>query len=281
LSLRLERVAHAKLLLTKADSLMKVTLLARRSVLCLAVLLTPGLAAAGGNEFPADGTRNLGRGGTGLTRADDPNVMVRNPALLADLWTSMASSGVHLVLAGSCFQATGSYGWNVRNAGVVRFGDGPLVTNVSGATTPDGQPLPDLGNEAFPKVCYQGPSPMVVPAIGLALKLGPQWGLGIGFFPPESAALGQWGSRDGTVHTPDGLRPSPTRWLQAHLNSSYVSALAALGYRPLDWLRVGVGLQCAWMSMPAICSFLALWRRCRRIRSRPWTLRSGFAGRIA
>lgn len=218
--------------------------LARRLVL-LWVMLVPSVAAAGGNEFPAGGTRNLGRGGTGLTRADDPNVMVRNPALLADLWTSMASTGVHLLLADSCFQATGSYGWNVQNAGVVNFGDGPLVTNVSGARGSDGEALPDLGNQAFPKVCYRGPSPMVVPAIGLALKLAPDLGLGFGFFPPESASLGQWGNRDGTIDTANGLRPSPTRWFQAHQNSSYVSALVALGYRPLDWLRVGVGLQWA------------------------------------
>src|ERR1700761_804275 len=75
------------------------------SLLCwavLAVALALGHAAAGGNEFPAGGTRNLGRGGTGMTRADDPNVMVRNPALLADLWTSMAYSGFHLLIADSC-----------------------------------------------------------------------------------------------------------------------------------------------------------------------------------
>ena len=149
----------------------------------LAVLaLLPSPAAAGGNEFPAGGTRNLGRGGSGFTRADDPNVMVRNPALLADLWSNMALTGVHLLLPDSCFQATGNYGWNVKNQGVVNFGDGPLVSNVMGATQPDGTPLPNLGSEPYPKVCYNGPLP-ILPTIAVTLKLGPNWGIGLGFFP--------------------------------------------------------------------------------------------------
>src|SRR5262245_61137517 len=126
-----------------------------RLCLVLAVVaLLPSSAAAGGNEFPAGGTRNLGRGGSGFTRADDPNVMVRNPTLLADVWSNMALTGVHLLLPDSCFQATGNYGWNVKNEGVVNFGDGPLVTNVTGAREPDGTPLPNLASEPYPKVCY-------------------------------------------------------------------------------------------------------------------------------
>ena len=218
--------------------------LTRLCLLSTVVFLSPRLAAAGGNEFPAGGTRNLGRGGSGFTRADDPNVMVRNPALLADLWTGMAYSGVHLLLPDACFQATGNYGWNVRNEGVVNFGDGPLVTNVSGATQLDGTPLPDLAAEPYPNVCYSGPLP-ILPTLAVTLKLGPQWGIGLGFFPPDTAALGQWGNRDGTVATAEGLRPSPTRFFRAHLNTSYFSGLGAIGYRPLNWLRVGVGLQWA------------------------------------
>lgn len=225
-------------------------ILTRLCLVSACVALSPSLAAAGGNEFPAGGTRNLGRGGSGFTRADDPHVMVRNPALLADLWSSMALTGVHLLLPDSCFQATGNYGWNVKNEGVVNFGDGPLVSNVAGARTPDGMPLPDLASQPYPNVCYSGPLP-ILPTIAVTLKLGPDWGIGLGFFPPDTAALAQWGNRDGTIATPEGLRPSPTRWFRGHLNTSYFSGLAAIGYRPLSWLRVGVGFQWALLAYSA------------------------------
>jgi hypothetical protein len=217
-----------------------------RVCLISAVLaLAPQPAAAGSSEFPASGTRNFGRGGTGLTRADDPSVMLRNPALLADLWEDMAYTGVHILLPKSCFQATGNYGWSSTDIDdAANFGHGPALVNVANAKTPDGTPLPNIRDEAFPKVCYDGPVP-ILPNIGLTMKLADDLGVGLGFFPPDNAALSQWGNRDGTVDTPNGLRPSPTRWFRSHLNTSYFSALGAVGYRPLSWLRVGFGFQWA------------------------------------
>lgn len=219
-------------------------ILTRLCLVSAVVALLPHRAAAGGSEFPAGGTRNLGRGASGFARADDPSVMVRNPALLADLWTDMAYTGLHVLLPDACFQATGNYGWKVEGDDLVDFGAGPLLTNVSNATTVDGMPLPDLKGEAYPEVCYGGPLP-VLPNVALTMKLAPNLGVGIGFFPPDTAALAQWGNRDGTVNTAQGLRPSPTRWFRAHLNTSYFSALGAVGYRPLHWLRIGVGFQWA------------------------------------
>jgi hypothetical protein len=219
-------------------------ILTRLCLVSAVLALSPKPAAAGGSEFPAGGTRNLGRGGSGFTRADDPSLMLRNPALLADLWTDMAYTGVHVLVPDSCFQATGNYGWKSSGEDLVNFGDGPLLGNVSGAKRPDGTALPDLRNEAYPEVCYRGPLP-VLPNVALTMKLAPNWGVGLGFFPPDTAALSQWGNRDGTVDTPNGLRPSPTRWFRAHLNTSYFSALGAIGYRPVSWLRVGFGFQWA------------------------------------
>jgi hypothetical protein len=218
------------------------------TLLCLAsavLTFSPQLAAAGGSEFPASGTRNLGRGGSGFTRADDPTVMLRNPALLADLWEDMAYTGLHLLLPDSCFQATGSYRWGSQGPDNADFGRGPvLVSAPPGALGPNGEPLPDVRNEAFPNVCYNGPRPML-PNIGLTMKLASNLGIGLGFFPPDTAALSQFGNRDGTVDTDLGRRPSPTRWFRSHLNTSYFSALGAVGWRPVDWLRVGFGFQWA------------------------------------
>jgi hypothetical protein len=130
--------------------------------LCMAwcvVVLSPGLAAAGGIEFPAGGTRNLGRGGSGLTRPDDPTVMLRNPALLADLWEDMAYTGANIVVPRACFQATGSYRWGASGEDNANFGDGPvLVSAPPGSTKPDGTPLPNLLDEPFPTSVTTGPS---------------------------------------------------------------------------------------------------------------------------
>jgi hypothetical protein len=212
-------------------------------VVWFVVVTLPGLAAAGGSEFPASGTRNLGRGGSGLTRPDDPNVMLRNPALLADLSEDMAYTGANLILPRACFQATGSYRWGASGEDNANFGDGPvLVSAPPGSTTPDGTPLPNLLDEPFPNVCYNGPLP-VLPTLALTMKLAPNVGVGLGFFPPDTGALAQWGDREGTMDTAIGKRPSPARWFGAHRNVSYFSALGALGWRPTRWLALGAGFQ--------------------------------------
>jgi hypothetical protein len=209
------------------------------------LLAAPSLALAGGTEFPANGTRGLGRGGANLARADDPFVMVTNPALLADLWDDQAMLGAHLLIADSCFQPTGYYGWGATDNDVAVFGEDeqPLFLQAEdGDTTLDGVPLVGYEKEAYPEVCYQGPAP-ILPFVGLAMKLDDDLGIGVGFFPPEIASLRQFGNADGTVDTPNGLRPSPLRFAGSHLNASYFSALGAIGYRPADWIRVGFGFQ--------------------------------------
>jgi hypothetical protein len=217
------------------------------SAILLAISAVPVPAAAGGAEFPAGGARGIGRGSANFARADDPSVMVRNPALLADLWNDMALAGANVLLADSCFQATGTYGnpfgYRLQDDDVVNFGDGDVFINPPpGATDLDGKALPRVQDEVLPNVCYSGPVP-ILPHIGLSMKLSPRLGIGLGFFPPDLAALNQFGNRDGTVETPAGLRSSPTRWFRAHQNTSYFSALGAVGYRLADWLTIGAGFQ--------------------------------------
>lgn len=157
----------------------------------LASTALPQLVHAGGPEFPAGGTRALGRGGAGFARADDPSLMFHNPALLADLWDDQAMLGAHFVLADSCMQPTGAYGWNVSNADVSDFGDGPVYLQaVAGDTDLNGKPLKGYGEDPFPKVCSQGAMPFL-PQVGLSMKLAPNVGVGIGFFPPDNAGLNQ------------------------------------------------------------------------------------------
>jgi hypothetical protein len=208
------------------------------------VVVLPQRAAAGGTEFPADGTRNLGRGGAGMARADDPYVMIRNPARLADLWDDQAMLGAHFLMADSCFQPTGAY--SIGSTGVasaIQVGNETLVLNTpAGATDLNGQPLNTFMTEPYPEVCFEGPMPFL-PHLALTMKPTSDLGVGLGFFPPDNAALNQWGNRDGTVDTANGLRPNPLRYYRSHLNTSYFSVLGAVGYRISDFIRIGFGFQ--------------------------------------
>jgi hypothetical protein len=203
----------------------------------------PGRASAGGTEFPGGGARSLGRGGAALARADDPALMTRNPALLADLWDDQALLGASLLLVDSCFRPSGGYGAGNIGVDVSRFG-GEIITQrlPAGSTHLDGRPLTNYQEEPFPTICYEGPAPFL-PHLALSAKLAPDLGVGIGFFPPDNASLNQFGNRDGSVDTPNGPRPNPLRAIRAHLNASYFSVLGAVGYRLADWVRIGVGFQ--------------------------------------
>lgn len=229
------------------------------------LVLWPDVAAAGGGEFPADGTRGLGRGGTGFTRADDPTVMLRNPALLADLWDDQAMLSSHLLLQDSCFHPYGVYGWDLGGAqanasdgsgqqtvSVVDLGDGTTLvrdpTDASGnavVATDDstGAPVgPGFSDERFAEVCFEGPNTFL-PSAALTMKLADNVGIGLGFMPPETHALPQFGNTDGTVETGNGLRPAETRYFSSNRQVSYLSFLGAVGWRPTSWLRIGAGFQ--------------------------------------
>jgi hypothetical protein len=208
-----------------------------------ATIALPQSAHAGGPEFPAGGTRSLGRGAAAFARADDPSVMFRNPALLADLWDDQAMLGAHFLIEDACMRPTGAYGWNVAQPDVSDFGDGPIYLQAPpGARDLAGNPISGYADEPFPIVCSQGAMPFL-PQIGLSMKLAPNLGVGIGFFPPDNAALNQWGNRDGTVDTKNGKRPNPLRYYDSHLNTTFFSILSAVGWRPLDWISIGAGFQ--------------------------------------
>ena len=211
----------------------------------LIAALVPRPVHAGGPEFPADGALGLGRGGARAARADNPSIMQRNPAGLALLWDDQATLGVNIAIVDACFLPTGGYAWGLQSMGRAAYdlGQGPVYPFAApGDTYTNGQPLVGFANEPYPKVCYQGPAPKL-PYLALTKKLSNDLGVGIGFFPPDSASLFQWGNRDGTVDTPTGRRPNPLRYLRSHQNVSYFSALGAVGYRLMPWLSLGLGFQ--------------------------------------
>jgi long-subunit fatty acid transport protein len=210
----------------------------------LLATVAPQRAHAGGGEFPAGGTRSLGRGAAALARADDPSVMIDNPALLADLWQDQALLGAHLALLRSCFRPTGAYGVGATPSDdVSNFGDGPIYLEAGeGDTDLRGRPLERYADQPFPRECYDGPAPFL-PQLALTVKASDRLGLGLGFFPPDSPRLPQLGRRDGTLDTPRGRRPDPVRYLQSNETVSFFTLLAAAGYRLGPALSIGLGLR--------------------------------------
>jgi len=209
----------------------------------LVAALVPTTVQAGGSEFPADGTRGLGRGGARMARADDPSIMTRNPALLAHLWDDQVLLGGHLAILDACMQPTGAYGWGILVNDVSDYGDGPVYLQAGeGDTDPEGNPIEGFIDEPYPEVCYQG-GPIFLPQVGLSMKLSNDLGVGLGFFPPDAAATNQWGDRDGTIDTPNGRRPNPLRYVRSHQNVSFFTLMGAAGYRLNDWITLGAGLQ--------------------------------------
>jgi hypothetical protein len=219
----------------------------RHLVILAAVLIAclPETARAGGTEFPADGTRGLGRGGAVAARADDPTIMTRNPAALALLWDDQVVLGAHLLLANACMQPTGAYGWGIQGNGALNLGNGPVYPLAEpGDTYLNGRPLTGFADEPYSRVCFQGAAPFL-PTVALSMKLSDDFGVGFGFFPPDVASLNQWGNRDGTYDTPNGRRPNPLRYYRSFQSASYFSLLGAAGYRIAPWISIGAGLQ--WM----------------------------------
>jgi hypothetical protein len=215
--------------------------------LLLAVLAATmsGTARAGGPEFPADGTRGLGRGGARAARPDDPTVMTRNPAALSLMWGDQAILGAHVLMADACMWPTGAYGVGIKGNGAFDLGEGPVYLQAGeGDTYLDGRPLVAFDDEPYAQVCFEGAAPFL-PYVALSNKLSDDLGVGFGFFAPDSAGLWQWGNRDGTVDTPNGLRPNPLRYYRSHQNVSYFSLLGAAGYRLAPWISIGAGFQ--WM----------------------------------
>lgn len=220
-----------------------------RSSWLVALLLAASLAVlsrtahAGGTEFPGDGTRGLGRGGARAARADDPTIMTRNPAALGLLWDDQALIGAHFLIVDACMLPTGAYGVGIKGNEVFDLGEGPIYLRAGeGDTDLQGRPIDGIADEPYPVVCYEGPMPFL-PTVALSMKLTDDFGVGLGFFPPDSAALFQWGNRDGTVDTDKGLRPNPLRYYRSHQNASYFSLLGAAGYQLAPWISIGAGFQ--------------------------------------
>ncbi len=205
-----------------------------------ASLVAPSFAHAGGREFPGDGTRAMGRGGAAMTRADSPRAVTRNPAVLADLPSTILEINHAITAPDACFQASGGYGLQVGQGSaldIVQFQgeDEPLILG-------NGSSIDGYFGEPYPEVCYRG-GYTFLPSVLVGGKISRDLGWSFGFVPPDNNQLAQWSDRDGTVQTANGRRPSPTRYTGVHQNATFFSLQGGVGYRLNSWLRIGAGLR--------------------------------------
>ena len=198
----------------------------------VAVSLATVSADAGGLEYPAPGTRALGRAGAFTARADDPMALGYNPAALADAPGFQALVNLHLAFYSACVKRSGTYTDNATVRDVSEFGSSERLPGAGG-----------YAFEEFPKVCNEGP-PGPGPAAAATLSLQEDLGVGFGVLAPVTAGSVRWGNEDGSVIGVNGeRRPNPVRYMLLSSDGFVVFPTVAVGYRVLPAVRVGGALQ--------------------------------------
>jgi long-chain fatty acid transport protein len=194
-------------------------------LLALAAVSLPSVAHAGGFELIPIGTRALGRGGAFSARADDGMAMFYNPAMLADsddFVQLQLSAG--LAFWDACVDRSGTYALDALAQPTVFPSDAWL-------------------NQEMPMVCNSGP-PQIIPHVTASFRLLPELSLAVGVWAPGGVGAARFGDADGTIRMPDGTRaPSPTRYAMFDRNLLLFAPSVGVGWRPVEWLRVGVTLQ--------------------------------------
>ncbi len=187
-----------------------------------------GTAHAGGLELMPGGTRSVGRGGAVAARAEDPFTLRYNPAGLARLEGQGLMLNVDVPLHDMCVDLYGFYGWGVYASGDSEFGNSATDA--------------DYAEDPLDQVCNSA-RVAPIPHLAWAGRFG-DFGIGAGFVAPTLIGGLQFGGEDGTIDTPDGPRPTPTRYQLIKQQVIFgLNPAVGIGYRVLPRLRVGVAFQ--------------------------------------
>ena len=206
------------------------------------LISAPETAMAGGFEYPAPGTRALGRGGASLTRADDPVVLLNNPANLANLGGMQLTLQAHVAFYSACVDRSGTVGMYASPSGhdetsetdrLGLFGESPSAFGAADT----------LAGVEHPEVCNSGP-PGPVPELAFAWRVNDQLGLGIGLLAPSAVGHTIWGDDvqvgDRTYRGIVDGRPSPLRYgiIEAQLLIFFPTI--GLGWSPNKMISFGL-----------------------------------------
>jgi len=216
-------------------------------MLCVAgAMLVASRASAGGIEYTGAGAQALGRGGAVTAKANDPMVLLYNPAGLAELRGSQLAINANLALMDACMEPIGYYGWGAYGGGkpakLVDPNTGEALTLNLGNPSMIGPAEQSYYNSKLDTVCLdQDWTP--IPQVGFSARLSEAIGVGFGLLFPNAPPQGRWGGEDGTISTPNGPRPAPTRYLTMRSGTLALYPTFGIGVRLTDWLRIGASFQ--------------------------------------
>jgi long-subunit fatty acid transport protein len=204
----------------------------------LALAAQAGLAPeahAGGFELSGVGTRGMGRGGAFAARVDDSLALALNPAMLADADAQVVLNA-HLVIWDACVDRVGTY------AGELLPGEQPYTGGGTIFAPNDGVDPSTWASQDFPRVCNGG-APQIAPQLMANVRLTDEVGLGFGIVAPNGTGTARFGNEDGTVSVGGQRLPTPNRYMVTAQDLILFFPSVGVGYRPVDWLRIGLTLQ--------------------------------------
>lgn len=210
----------------------------------LAHAVTGGSTAfAGGLEYAGAGTQGAARGGAVAAKAEDPMVLMYNPAGLVELRGTQLLLNANLALMKACVDPYGYYGWGTYGGGMASR----LIDPKTGVPTEL-----MLGRGAGPaeQAYYQGALDTVcmrqgitpVPQLGFTARLSNRFGIGLGMVFPNVTPQGQWGDDSGIISTPLGPRPAATRYMMINSGNIGIFPTLGLAYKIAEFLRIGVSV---------------------------------------
>lgn len=219
--------------------------LAALAAFSVSIAVAPDTAHAGGLELLPGGSRSLMRGGAVVARAEDPMVLMHNPAGLTALHGDRVMLNIDLTLQSMCFDPYGYYGWGVYSGDRSEFGD-PLAVETDGDGDPEigatyaTTPLPEMCNSA---------ETLPLPHLAWAVELSDDWSIGFGFVAPTVVPGLRYGGDDGTISIDGKAFPTPTRYqiIEQKIDFAFAPSFG-VAYDIADWLALGVNLQVAMIS---------------------------------
>jgi hypothetical protein len=185
------------------------------------------------------GAASVARGGATAARPEDAMAMVQNPAGLAFLPGNVVLLDLDAPFQKMCVDPYGYYGWGVYNGdGTSQFGDQTKVTDPRHPTLGSNYSTTPLG-----AVCNSAPN-TPLPQAAWAGRISKHFALGFGSVAPVLVPGMQFGGADGTVQTPYGPAPTPTRYSLIKQEVIYAAAPTfAAAYRIIPELAAGFSLQ--------------------------------------
>jgi len=203
----------------------------RTSGVVIGLCCAAPLARANGLELLPGGTESVARGGAVAARPVDGMALIQNPAGLAFMSGQSLMLDIDVPYHHMCDRPYGYYGWGVYTGARSEFGD-PL------ATSPGSYAVSPL-----PQVCNSEP-PGPIPQLAWVDKISNRFAIGAGFVAPTVLGGLQYGGADGTVETPYGPRPTPTRYSLVQQQGEFaLDPVVGAAFRFARWFAAGLSFQ--------------------------------------